>query len=236
MTSPFPQLSNDLRDFDLLQELHARLAKIENLTQQVANKVHGVHEDVKNMKYIITRRSTTLRSSDTVIQKMPLKPGVFHGRDEIIEEITQLLMEETSRVCILGPGGMGKTSVSLGVVEQPLIKARFLPENLVWVPCTEATSATLLLALLSFLLHTTFDYNQVTIEEIISLLGTWTQPRLIVLDNFETPYYNALDGSQKQVEVYPSSASYVEPCRDSRHYTGRRPSMRMAVEGYPAYR
>ena len=198
MTSPFPQLSNDLRDFDLLQELHARLAKIENLTQQVANKVHGVHEDVKNMKYIITRRSTTLRSSDTVVQQMPLKPGVFHGRDEIIEEITQLLMEDTSRVCILGPGGMGKTSVSLGVVEQPLIKARFLPENLVWVPCTEATSATLLLEILSVQLQVPGN-KQVTIEEIISLLDTSTQPRLILLDNFETPYY-ALDGSQKRVE------------------------------------
>jgi hypothetical protein len=71
---------------------------------------------------------------------MPLKPGVFHGRDDIIEEIIQLLVkEETSRVCILGPGRMGKTSVSLAVVEPPLIKARFLPENRVWVPCIEAT-------------------------------------------------------------------------------------------------
>ena len=59
------------------------------------------------------------------------------------------MKEETSRVCVLGPGGMGKTSVSLGVVEQPLIKARFLPENLVWVPCIEATSATLFLEILS---------------------------------------------------------------------------------------
>ena len=47
---------------------------------------------------------------------MPLKPGlgVFHGRDDIVEEITLLLMkEETSRVCILGSGGMEKTSVLL---------------------------------------------------------------------------------------------------------------------------
>ena len=130
---------------------------------------------------------------------MPLKPGVFHGRDDIIEEITQLLMkEETSRICILGPGGMGKTSVSLGVVEQPLVKARFLPENRVWVPCIEATSATLLLEILYTQLRVPGD-KQVTIEKIISLLDTSTQPRLILLDNFETPY-NALGGTQKQVE------------------------------------
>ena len=92
---------------------------------------------------------------------------------------------------------MGKTSVSLGVVEQPLIKTRFLPENIVWVPCIEATSATLLLEILSTQLQVP---GQATIEKIISLLAaTSTQPHLILLDNFETPY-NALDGARKQVE------------------------------------
>ena len=170
--------------------------------QHVANKVDEVHEDVKNMKQILakTQPSATLPSSDAVVQQMPLKPAVFHGRDGIIEEITQLFLEEeTSRVCILGPGGMGKTSVALGVVEQPPIKARFPPENIVWVPCIEATSATLLLEILCTQLQAPRDIGQPTIEKIISLLATSTQPRLILLDNFETPY-NALDGAQKHVE------------------------------------
>jgi len=158
-----------------------------------------VHEDVKQI-LAKTQQSATLPSSDTVVQQMPLKPAVFHGRDVIIEEITQLLLkEETSRVCVLGPGGMGKTSVALGVVKQPLIKARFLPENVVWMPCIEATSATLLLEILCTQLQVPGNIGQGTIEKIISLLATSTQPRLILLDNFETPY-NALDGAQNQVE------------------------------------
>ena len=172
------------------------------MTQQVADKVDDVREDVKDIKQILTKsmRSATLRSLDTVVQQMPLKPAVFHGRDDIIEEITQLLMkEETSRVCLLGPGGMGKTSVSLGVVEQPLIKARFPPENLVWVPCLEATSATLLLEILYIQLQVPGD-KQVTIEKIISLLEASTQPRLILLDNFETPF-NALGGTQQVEDI-----------------------------------
>ena len=194
----FLQFANDLRYSDILQELHARLAKIQNLTQQLANKVDDMHEDVKDLKEILvkTQRSATLRSSDTVVQQMPLKPGVFHGRDDIIDEITKLLMkEETSRVCILGPGGMGKTSVALGIVEQPLIKARFLPENIFWVPCIEATSATLLLEILYIQLQVP-GKRQVMIEKIISVLDTSTQPRLILLDNFETPY-NAVGGTQE---------------------------------------
>ena len=159
-----------------------------------------MHEVVVKQTRAKNQRSATLPSSDIVVQQMPLKPAVFHGRDVIIEEITQLLIkEETSRVCILGAGGMGKTSVSLGVVEQPLIKTRFLPENIVWVPCIEATSATLLLEILCTQLQVPGNIGQPTIEKIVSLLATSTQPRLILLDNFETPY-NALDGAQKQVE------------------------------------
>ena len=161
-----------------------------------------MHEDVKDMKQILanTQRSATLPSSTNIVQQMPLKPAVFHGRDVIVEEITQLLIkEETSRVCILGAGGMGKTSVALGVVERSLIKARFLPENIVWVPCIEATSATLLLEIISTQLQVPENIGQAMIENIISLLATSTQPRLILLDNFETPY-NALDGAQNQVE------------------------------------
>ena len=49
-------------------------------------------------------------------QAIPLKPEVFHGRDDLVEGVAQLLLrEETSRVCILGPGGMGKTSVTMSV-------------------------------------------------------------------------------------------------------------------------
>ena len=193
--------SNLVRGFIHILPLTLTHIGIQNLTQQVANKVDDVHKDVKNIKQILaeTRRSATLPSSDTVVQQIPLKPGVFHGRDDIIEEITELLMkEETSRVCILGPGGMGKTSVSLGVVEHPLIKSRFLPENIVWVPCIEATSATLLLEILYIQLQVPGS-KQVTIEKIISVLNTSTQPRLILLDNFETPY-NVPGGAQKQVE------------------------------------
>ena len=152
------------------------------------------------MKQILakTQQSGT-RLSDVVRQQMPLKPEVFHGRDGIVQEITHLLMkEETSRICILGPGGMGKTSISLGVVEQPLVEARFPRENCVWVPCIEATSATLLLEILHIQLQIPGD-EQVTLEKIISKLNTSTEPRLILLDNFETPY-NAPGGTRKQVE------------------------------------
>jgi len=131
---------------------------------------------------------------------MPLKPEIFHGRDDFVKDIARsFLQEETSRICILGPGGMGKTSVSLAVVGLPVIKERFPGGNCVWVPCIEATSATLFLEILYIQLQVPGDGDkQVTLEKIISELDASKAPRLILLDNFETPW-NAPGGTQKQV-------------------------------------
>ena len=113
-----------------VQHIGNKVDDVHEDVQHVTNRVVDMHEDVKQI-LAKTQRSATLPSSDIVVQQMPLKPAVFHGRDVIIEEITKLLIEEKSRVCILGAGGMGKTSVALAVVEQSVIKTRFPPENIV---------------------------------------------------------------------------------------------------------
>ena len=106
----------------------------------MANKVDDIHytvddthhkvEDIHTILFKLKRSGTRPESYSLARQAMPLKPEIFHGRDDLVEGIAQLLLqEETSRVCILGPGGMGKTSVSLAVVELPLIKKRFPGNN-----------------------------------------------------------------------------------------------------------
>jgi tetratricopeptide (TPR) repeat protein len=184
-------------------ELHARLNKI-------SNKIDHIHEDVKDVAKAVKDISTYLSKSkqsaaqfpsDTVIRhQIPLKPEIFHGRDDLVHEIARLLVkEETAHVCLLGPGGMGKTSVSLAVVELPLIKEQFPGGNCVWVPCIEATSAAHLLEILCMQLQVPGD-KHVTLQKIISHLNASTQPSLILLDNFETPWNAPGTGTQKQIE------------------------------------
>ena len=188
----FLQLANDLRDSALIGELHARLRKMDNKVDDMHHKVEDIH------KYLVrSKQSATLLPSDAVVrQEIPLKPEVFYGRDDFVEDIVRLLLEEeTSRVCILGPGGMGKTSVSLAVVESPLIKERFPGGNITWVPCIEAISATHLLEIMYTQLQIPGD-KQVTLDKIISTLK---QPHLILLDNFETPWNAPIGGTQKQI-------------------------------------
>jgi hypothetical protein len=206
--SPYSPACQRLRDSDLLINLQSRLEKIQNLTQGVAHKVDHIDNKMEDIddkvedihKYLFRSKQPARLPSDTIVrQQMPLKPEVFHGRDDFVKDITQFLLhEETSRVCILGPGGMGKTSASLAVVESPLLQERFPPGHCVWVPCIEATSATLFLEILYVQLQVSGD-NQATIEKIISKLNASKLPLLILLDNFETPW-NAPGNTQKQVE------------------------------------
>jgi len=169
--------------------------------QEIANRLDNMHNKVDAIhEYLLGIKAALLSSDAAVRQEIPLKPEVFYGRDDFVQDIARLLLqEETSRVCILGPGGMGKTSVSLAVVESPLIKERFSGGNLVWVPCIEATSATLLLEILYIQLQLQVPGDkQVTLEKIISELDASKQPCLILLDNFETPW-NAPGRTRKQV-------------------------------------
>jgi tetratricopeptide (TPR) repeat protein len=199
--SPPPSRCVSLLKF-LLCETHRLAKSIEsanNLYQERATTALQNWKERFDPSISHPNAQILLPPSDTVIrQEMPLKPEIFHGRDDFIEDIARsLLREEISRICILGPGGMGKTSVSLAVVELPVIKERFPGGNCVWVPCIEATSATLLLEILYIQLQVPGD-NQVTLEKILSELDGSKEPRLILLDNFETPW-TAPGRTQKQV-------------------------------------
>ena len=182
-----------------VDNMHEGIKHMANKVDDTANKVEDTANKVDDIHKIKLKRSGMMLGSDTLArQEMLMKPEIFHGQEELVDGIVQsLLQEKTSHMCILGPGGMGKTSVALAVVESPLIKEWFLGGNCVWVPCIEATSATLLLEILYTQLQVPGD-KQVMLEKIISELDASKEPRLILLDNFETPW-NVPGRTQKQV-------------------------------------
>ena len=54
----------------------------------------------------------------------PPPPGACFGRDELIEKIASLA-ESLNSIALIGPGGIGKTSVALSVLHNDRIKKRF---------------------------------------------------------------------------------------------------------------
>src|SRR4051794_18639867 len=105
-------------------------------------------EDVKEIRDVVVIQAAHIQPvlpSGT----MPPKTPLFHGRDQIVDDIARRLSTvESPRIAILGSGGMGKTSVALAAAEHPTVVKRFA-KGCFWVPCAEATSLSLFLDILA---------------------------------------------------------------------------------------
>jgi hypothetical protein len=208
MSSTFSlQLSNDLRTAEDLHRIQTRLEDIFGLTKRMAHQmgkiqtqVHSMDSKVDEIKEMVNQARRGHKAAVFLpFGGMPMKPRNFHGHDAVVADVAHLLTNgDQSRVCILGPGGMGKTSVALAVMESKAVGKKFREENRFWVPCIGATSPSLLLQILYQSLRITRDTGE-TLADIHSELKASTDPRILLLDNFETPW-NPRQGDQRDVE------------------------------------
>lgn len=183
-------VSHDVRTSQSLQNTQKRLDDIYGLAKQVAQNVENLGVMVVNrfdqLTALIGGKKVHDGSVVLVRQTMPPKPRILYGRDDFVKDVGRLLAnDETSRVCILGPGGMGKTCVALAAMEDSSIIQKFPKSNRFWVPCVEATSADSLIHILYSSLRITRD-TKVPMDDILSELSATDDPRLILFDNFET--------------------------------------------------
>ncbi|KAF7362278.1 hypothetical protein MVEN_00574300 [Mycena venus] len=132
-------------------------------------------------------------------QDMPPPPHIFFGREHVVDNIVSLLVSEhASRVCIAGVGGMGKTSVALAVIDSATIKDAFAKRYIFWVPCVEAKSADLLRRILYAQLRITAESYD-SLDPLIAELDASKERRLLLLDNFETPWLSGQPEDQTRV-------------------------------------
>ena len=181
--------------------MQGQLKKIQSLTQSVADQVVLVHNDIKNFSDVVASVKQEASAKKLERQDMPPKPAIFFGRDGLVKKVSAMLWlsETASHICLLGPGGMGKTSVSLAIVNSDLVQAKFQEGHRVWVPCLEATSATLFLQVLYTSLRVKRQTDNV-MSDILDELNLSKDPYLLLLDNFETPW-NTTDGQKRVKET-----------------------------------
>jgi hypothetical protein len=164
----------------------------------IGDQVHDMKSSVDDLKAMMTRvdRNASIASS----AQMPVPPAIFIGRDAVVNKIADHLVSgdmARSRVFILAPGGMGKTSTALAVMKHPSVMKKFAKERQFWVPCISANSPSTFLAHLSRHLRVTRQTGH-PLDDILATLKTTEEPRVILLDNFETPWH-PVEGNQESV-------------------------------------
>ncbi|KAF8178075.1 P-loop containing nucleoside triphosphate hydrolase protein [Mycena galopus ATCC 62051] len=179
----------------------AQLVNVEAKVDSANAKLDGIADTLEKLK--------PHSAPETIPrQDMPLPHRIFYGRQPLVDDIVRLLENQsTSRVCITGPGGMGKTSVALAVLQRLREQQTFRTEHMFWVPCVETPSADALRRMLYTQLRVTAD-SYVSLGPLIDELNASTeqpelnalpaQRRLLLLDNFETPWFSS---DQDQVNV-----------------------------------
>ncbi|KAI0045836.1 hypothetical protein FA95DRAFT_1596637, partial [Auriscalpium vulgare] len=118
---------------------------------------------------------------------VPARPSIFSGRDSYMSTILELIGNKSKlpiRAGILGPGGIGKTTLALAILHHPIVEHTF-NERVYFVSCEGCLSISMLVKDLAKTLGITNGLEGSAIEEnVLSCLGS--SPTLICIDNFET--------------------------------------------------
>ncbi|KAA1476434.1 TPR-like protein [Dentipellis sp. KUC8613] len=110
---------------------------------------------------------------------------MFGRNHEIQELVTSIQQKAPARIAILGPGGIGKTSLSLAVLHHPAIASEFIDARYL-VPCDAARSADALLLEMAAALGIFTDGILSLEKKILAFLHR--SKCILCLDNFETPW------------------------------------------------
>ncbi|KAJ7467784.1 P-loop containing nucleoside triphosphate hydrolase protein, partial [Mycena galericulata] len=114
---------------------------------------------------------------------LPGKPKIFCGRDNELNQIVQILSQKSARIAILGPGGMGKTSLAKAALHHPDITTKY--EHRFFVPCDSATTSTEIAATIGA--HLGLKPGKDLTKPVIQNLSA-KETCLLILDNLETTW------------------------------------------------
>ncbi|KZO96476.1 TPR-like protein [Calocera viscosa TUFC12733] len=120
-----------------------------------------------------------------LLAEIPPAPVVFHGREDLVESIVELACRNTTcRIPLLGPGGIGKTSVAATVINNKKVKCKY-GRRILFVSCEGLVTAEGILNTLGASLHVPpgSDVRRAVLSCLLAQGCIF-----LVLDNLETAW------------------------------------------------
>jgi predicted ATPase/DNA-binding CsgD family transcriptional regulator len=176
-------LAEGFSNQEIAESLVMEVGTIKWYNTQIYDKLH-----VKNRKQAVTRaRTLGILEPDTsdplqrLQHNLPADTLPFIGRDREIADLVEKLIGETVRlITILGPGGMGKSRLSIEVGRRLI---GYFLDGVYFVPLASVTSFEQVVTTLAEVIGFKFHSDVHPKQQILDYLQQ--QHMLLIMDNFE---------------------------------------------------
>ncbi|KAJ7278980.1 hypothetical protein C8J57DRAFT_1573985 [Mycena rebaudengoi] len=128
---------------------------------------------------------------------LPASPQIFHGREAELQDVVNILIQDSAHIAILGAGGMGKTSLATAALHNPQVEAKYSHQY--FVPCHSSPTCTELAVTIAD--HIGLEKGSNMAKKIAHHFAH-APPSLLILDNLETPWESL--SSRSEVEEFLS--------------------------------
>jgi hypothetical protein len=139
----------------------------------------------------------TFSYSSESLSMLPPCPKIFHGRESELQDIVNILVQDSARIAVLGTGGMGKTSLATAALHHADMVSKYSLRY--FVPCQSVPTCAELVSVIADYIGVEKGPNLV--ENVVKHF-MHTPPSLLVLDNVETPWEPV--SSRSEVEDFLS--------------------------------
>ncbi|KAG8932317.1 hypothetical protein FRC02_001324 [Tulasnella sp. 418] len=200
-----------MQEFQVTSKVDTCLSELQRYEQLKKGQTEILEAVGKSQAEILeavgkTQKELSIISISLPSSVMPEDPIIF-GREAYVERaVILILSNDQVRLAILGPGGMGKTSVALKIVHDARVVARF-GRRCYWVPCEQATSLNMFIELIAKSLDLPATTSNDRFKDIIASLESTIVLRFFLLDNFETTW--DIEGQQSEIAQHLSRLASV---------------------------